>query len=79
MTLIYELDLDILPLDRQNSSPYICPFGRESETHRHTDDVKTITPDTSQKWSVIKHESQKGAFYTFVEVLQIMEVINEFI
>ena len=32
--------------------PYVCPFGRESG-NTHTDDVKSITPDTSQTWGVI--------------------------
>ena len=38
---------------------YVRPFSRESgnththtHTDRHTDDVKTITPDTSQTWGV---------------------------
>ena len=35
----------------RNSSPYVCPFGRESG-NTHTDDVKTITPDTSETWGV---------------------------
>ncbi len=48
-----------------NSSPYVCPFGCESgnrQTDTHTDDVKTITPDTSQTWGVINPEafSEKG-------------------
>ena len=58
MTLTYKADLNILPLDlhAKKSSPYVCPFGRESgNRHTHTDrrqthDVKTITPDTSLLW-----------------------------
>ncbi len=39
----------------QNSSLYVCQFGRESgnrQTDTHTDGAKTITPDTSQTWGV---------------------------
>ncbi len=36
----------------KNSSPYVCPFSRESD-NRQTDDVKTITPITSEAWGVI--------------------------
>ena len=56
--MTYKLDLDILPLDlHANSSPYVCSFGQDSETDRQTDrltnDVKTITPITSERWGVI--------------------------
>ncbi len=60
MTLTYKLDLDILPLD-PNAKNQDCLFVRSSarvvtdthtDTHRHTDDVKTITPITSETWGV---------------------------
>ncbi len=59
--LTYDLDLLTWPrypstwLPCQNSSSHVCSFGRESgnrQTHRHTQGVKTITPDTSQMWGV---------------------------
>ncbi len=61
MDLSPKPDLDILSLTYQNSSLYVCPFGRKSgntqtdrQTQTHTDDVKTITPDTSQMLGVMK-------------------------
>ena len=56
--LTYDLDLQTWPRypstwpPCQNSSAYVCPFGRESETDRHTDRVKTITSITSETWGV---------------------------
>ncbi len=57
MALTFELDLDILPLDL-HTEIQVCMSIRlavrvrrthtHTHTHRHTDDVKTITPDTSQ-------------------------------
>ena len=50
MTLTFELDLDIPPLDL-HTKIQVCMSIRLAVrvvTHRHTDDVKTITPDTSQ-------------------------------
>ena len=55
MTLIYELDLDILPLAKiQVCTSVRLTFiaRRNPDTHTHTPDVKTITPDTSEKWVV---------------------------
>ena len=54
MTLTYKLDLDILPLDLHTeiqvhmSVRLAVRVVTDRQTHRHTDDVKTITPDTSQ-------------------------------
>ncbi len=59
MTLTFKLDLDILPLDL-HTEIQVCmsirlavrvrrthtPTDRQTDTHK--DDVKTITPDTSQ-------------------------------
>ncbi len=49
--LTYDLDLWTWPRypstwpTHKKSGPYVCPFSRESgNTHRHTDNVKTITP-----------------------------------
>ena len=68
MTLTYKLDLDILPLylhaEIQVNS--VCLFGRECgnrHTDTHTDNVKTITPDTSQTWGVMKQIV--GGLYIF--------------
>ncbi len=49
-----------MPICR-NSSPCVCPSGRESgnrqtDTDTQTDDVKTITPDMSQTWGVMNVE-----------------------
>ncbi len=57
MTLTFELDLDILPLDLRTEIQ-VCMSVRlavrvvthtqtDTQTDTHTDDVKTITPDTS--------------------------------
>ncbi len=46
MTLTYELDLDILPLDLHTKIQVrmsIRVAGISRRTHRHTHDVKTIT------------------------------------
>ncbi len=58
MTLTYELDLDILPLDLYTEIQ-VCMSVRlavrvvtDTQTHTQTDDVKTITSDTSQTWGV---------------------------
>ena len=58
MTLTYNLDLDILPLDL-HAEIHVCMSVRlvvrvvtHTQTDTHTDDVKTITPDTSQTWGV---------------------------
>ncbi len=53
MTLTYKLDLDILPLDLyakiQVPMKVRSPRKvRQMHTHRHTDNVKTITRDTSK-------------------------------
>ena len=51
--LAYDLDLQNWTRESpiwstcQNSSLYVCPFIRESETHTQTDCAKTIPPDTS--------------------------------
>ncbi len=61
MTLTSELDLDILPFDVhakiqvRMSIRLIVRVVTHTQTHTHTDDVKTITPDTSQTWGVIRH------------------------
>ncbi len=62
--LTYILDLRTWPTypstwpSCQKSSPYVCMFGRESETdthtHAQTDNAKTITPITSETWGVMK-------------------------
>ena len=58
MTLTYQLDPDILPLEipAKIQVLYVCPFRRESETDGHTDgqtdDAKTITLITSETWGV---------------------------
>ncbi len=60
MTLTYDLDLDILPLDLHTeiqvrmSVRLAVRVVTDRHTHRHTDDVKTITPNTSQTqtWGV---------------------------
>ena len=51
MTFPFTFDIDILPLDL-NAKMQVCPSSYESDTDAHTDDVKTITPDTSQTWIV---------------------------
>ena len=60
MTLIYKLDLDILPLDL-HTKDQVCMFVRsvvrvftDRQTHTHTDDVKTITPVTDAGCKNIK-------------------------
>ncbi len=61
MTLTFKLDLDILSPDL-HSEIQVCPFSRErgnAQTGTHTDDVKTITPDTSQTWGVITIDYDK--------------------
>ena len=67
--LTYDLDLQTWPRYSstwspcQNSSLYVCPFGRESgNRHADTGDVKTITPDMSQTWGVMMN----GSFATYV-------------
>ncbi len=60
MTLTYKLDLDIHPLDL-HAKIQVCMSVRSAgrvrrthtQTHKHTDDVKTITPITSEMWVVI--------------------------
>ena len=59
MTSNFEPDLDILPLDL-NTKIQVCMSVRLAmrvvlyrHTDTHIDDVKTITPDTSQTWGVI--------------------------
>ncbi len=59
MTLTFELDLDILPL-YLHAKIQVCMSVRlagrvrrtDGHTHRQTDDVKTITTDTSETWGV---------------------------
>ncbi len=57
MTLTYNLDLDNLPLDL-HAKIQVCMSVRlevrvvTADRHTHKDDVKTITPDTSQMWGV---------------------------
>ncbi len=55
MTLTYELDLDILQLDL-HAKIQVCMSVRSAgiarRTDRHTNDVKTITPITSETWDV---------------------------
>ncbi len=56
MTLTYELDLDILPLDLHAKIEVhmsVCLAGRVRRTHTQTADVKTITPVTLETWGVI--------------------------
>ena len=61
MTLTYELDLDILPLDL-HAKIQVCTSVRlgfiarrtDGHTDTQTQDVKTITPDTSETWGVKK-------------------------
>ena len=63
MTLTFELDLHILPLDLHDDVfPYVCPFGRESG-NTHTHDVKTITPiiDAGCKKEIIGWEVRSEA------------------
>ena len=57
--LTYDLDLDILSLDLHTQiqvymSVRLAGIARwtDTQTHRHIDDVKTITPDTWRMWSV---------------------------
>ena len=59
MTLTYELDRDIRPLDL-HTEIQVCMSVRlavrvvtDRQTDTHTDDVKTITPDMSQTWGVM--------------------------
>ncbi len=47
MTLTFELDLDIRPLDlhaKIQVRMFVCSPVRARHTHRHTDSAKTITP-----------------------------------
>ena len=61
MTLTFELDLDILPLDLNTEIQLFMSARlavrvvthRHTQRHTHTDDVKTFTPNTSQMWGVI--------------------------
>ncbi len=56
MTLTYKVGLDILLLDR-HTEIQVCMSVRLAlrvVTDTHTDDVKMITPDTSQTWGVMK-------------------------
>ncbi len=64
MTLTYELDLDILPLDL-HAKIQVCMSVRsavrvvtDGQTDGQTHDVKTITPDTSQTWGVTMFREQ---------------------
>ncbi len=56
MTLTYKLELDILPLDLQSKIQVrtsVCLAVTEvkhTHTDGHTDDIKTITPITSETW-----------------------------
>ena len=55
MTLTYQLDLDILPLDPHAEIQVrmsVCLAVGARHTDTHTDNVKTITPDMSQTWGV---------------------------
>ncbi len=64
MTLTFELDIDILALDLYTEIQVCMSFRlavrvvthtqTDRQIDRHTDDVKTITPDTSQcvTWGV---------------------------
>ena len=56
MTLTYELDLDILPLDRHTKIQVRMSvrLAVRVVTDTHTEDVKTITPDMSQTWGVTR-------------------------
>ena len=56
LTLTYKLDLDILPLDL-HAKIQVCMSARSAmrvvtHAHRHTHDVKTITPIMSETWGV---------------------------
>ena len=56
MTVTFELDLYILPLDlhaKIQAYSSVCSAVRARQAHLHTNDVKTITPNTSQMWGVI--------------------------
>ncbi len=55
MTLTKELDLDILPLDLHAKSLVYASLRSDVRvvTDTQTDDVKTITPYTSQTWDAI--------------------------
>ena len=59
--LTYDLDLLTWPKyastwpQCHNSSMYVRPFTRENEMDAHTDDVKTITPITSEMWGVTSY------------------------
>ncbi len=57
--------LDILPLDLDTeiqvrmSVRLAVRMVTDRHTHTHTDDVKTITPDTSQTWGVINLQCEE--------------------
>ena len=67
LSYVNVLDLDILTLGTLDvhGKMYVCLLGQENETdrHRHTHDVKTITPDTSEKWGV--KTNKRGQFFFF--------------
>ena len=60
MTLSYELDLDIPPFDLHHeiqvrmSIRLAVRVVTDTHINTQTDDVKTITPDTSLTWAVKK-------------------------
>ena len=65
MTLTYLPDLDILPLDlhaniQVHMSVRLAGRVRRTHTHTQTDDVRTITPDTSETWGVIMPDRVSG-------------------
>ena len=54
MTLTYDLDLDILPLDL-HVKILVHTSVRSAGIVRLTDDAKIITPNMSHMWGVITH------------------------
>ncbi len=63
LTLTFKLDQHFLPLDLhakiQVRTPVCLAVKVVTHTDRHTDDVKTITTDTSEMWGVIRKEKWK--------------------
>ena len=58
MTLTYKVGLDIFPLDLHAKIQVrmsVRSDVRARWTDRHTNDVKTITPITSETWGVINN------------------------
>ncbi len=57
MTLIYRLDLDILPLDMYAKIQVrMSVYSAGRETDGQTDDAKIITPIMSEMWGVKIYE-----------------------